>query len=79
MSSVHMRDRGGEQHTMDELYDNPEVEARLGRLYAKVLAWPEPLPREDYTLTLTYREYDILAPFLWQYAATELVEVEEDV
>ena len=61
------------------MYEDPEVQAQLARLYARILAWPEPPAHEDYELTLTRAEYKLLARFLKQTVGVELVEVETDI
>jgi hypothetical protein len=38
-------------------FDDPQIAAALTRAYARILAWPDPPPREEYIIHLTQAQY----------------------
>ena len=37
--------------------DDPQIAAALTRAYARILAWPDPPPREEYVIHLSQVQY----------------------
>ncbi len=38
-------------------FDDPQIAAALTRAYARILQWPDPPPREEYVIYLTWAQY----------------------